>query len=81
MGRGQRTPRASLPPSGSTAALHEAYYRGATTVRQELDFVLERLDEVIAFVNRSPDLSTAQRARLSGMLLRVRTGYRGPLED
>ena len=80
MGRGQRTPRASLP-SGSTAALHEAYYRGATTVRQELDFVLERLDEVIALVDQSPDFSTAQRARLNDMLLRVRTSFRGPLED
>ena len=78
MGRGARPQRPARESTSS--AVYEAYYRGAGDMRRELDFYLERLDEVIAAVDRWPELTVSQRSRLSAMLLRVRTGYRGPLE-
>lgn len=60
--------------------LHAAYLSGAASVCRELDLLLDPIDEVVTAIEASPDLTPAQRSRLSAMLLRVRTGYRGPLE-
>jgi hypothetical protein len=80
VGKGGRVPRQASGSRASAPTLHEAYYRGAAAVREELEALLDGVDRVIAAVDQSPDLSAAQRTRLIGMLLNVRTGYRGPLE-
>lgn len=80
MGRGARTQRSAGRVTRPQAELHAAYLKGARAVRGELELLLDRIDEVIAAIEASQDLTAAQRSRLSRMLLRARTGYRGPLE-
>lgn len=79
VGRGDRV-RKTGPGRAAAESPTAAYLRGAGSVRQELDLLRDRLDELVEIIDQSVDLTAAQRARLSAMLLRVRTGYRGPLE-